>query len=114
MAVTFVTAIVVSVIAGLLPLARIAELANAGTLVAFVAVASCVMALRVLEPARVRVFRAPLVWLVGPLAVAGCVYLFYSLPTITQWRWLIWSAAGIAVYFLWGVHKSHLRNVPAR
>jgi len=112
--VTIVTAIVVSVIAGLLPLARIAELANAGTLVAFVAVAACVMALRVLEPTRARVFRTPLVWVVGPVAIVGCVYLFLSLPVITQTRWLVWSAAGIVVYFLWGIHKSHLRNAPAR
>jgi len=112
-AMTLVTAIIVSVIAGLFPLAQIAELANAGTLAAFVAVAACVLALRVREPARPRVFRTPLAWLVGPIAIAGCIYLFWSLPEITRMRFLIWNLIGIAVYFLWGIHKSNLRNAPA-
>ncbi len=55
-----------------------------GRLLAFVAVAGCVMALRVLQPARPRVFRMPLVWVVGPLAVVGCIYLFFSLPEVTR------------------------------
>jgi APA family basic amino acid/polyamine antiporter len=104
----------VSLLAALCPLKNIVELANAGTLAAFIAVSACVMALRVLEPARPRVFRAPLVWLVGPLAVVGCIYLFVSLPGKTQLYFLIWNAIGVAVYFLWGIHKSHLRNAPAR
>jgi APA family basic amino acid/polyamine antiporter len=111
--VTIMTAIVVSLIAGFLPLSRIAELANAGTLVAFIAVASCVMALRVLEPNRPRVFRTPLVWIVGPIAVGGCVYLFFNLPAVTITRFFIWAAAGIVVYFLWGIRKSHLAKAPA-
>jgi basic amino acid/polyamine antiporter, APA family len=112
-AMTIVTAIIVALIAGIFPLAQIAELANAGTLAAFVAVAGCVMALRVLDPTRPRVFRTPLVWLVGPLAVVGCIYLFWSLPEITRTRFYIWNAIGIAVYFLYAIHNSHLKKVPA-
>ena len=111
-AMTIVTAVIVALIAGVFPLSEIAELANAGTLAAFVAVAGCVLALRVSAPTRPRVFRTPLVWVVGPLAILGCFYLFWSLPEITRVRFLIWNVIGIAVYFLWGVHKSHLRNVP--
>jgi APA family basic amino acid/polyamine antiporter len=111
-AMTLVTAIIVALIAGVFPLSQIAELANAGTLAAFIAVAGCVMALRIVEPARARPFRTPLVWLLGPLAVLGCVYLFFSLPEITRTRFYIWNAVGIAVYFLWGIHRSHLRKAP--
>src|SRR5688500_12056374 len=110
---TFVTAVVVSLIAGFFPLAQIAELANAGTLAAFVAVSACVLALRVLQPKRPRVFRTPLVWPVGIFAIGGCIYLFLNLPDVTQRRFFIWNAIGIAVYFLWGIHKSHLRHAPA-
>jgi APA family basic amino acid/polyamine antiporter len=110
---TLVTAVIVSLIAGIFPLAQIAELANAGTLAAFVAVAACVMALRITEPTRPRVFRTPLVWLVGPLAVLGCFYLFFSLPEITRDRFYIWNAIGIAVYFLYAIHNSRLKNAPA-
>jgi APA family basic amino acid/polyamine antiporter len=112
-AVTIVTAIIVSLIAGFFPLSTIAEVANAGTLVAFIAVASCVMALRVWEPNRKRVFRMPLVWLIGPLAVFGCIYLFTSLASFTIKFFFICSAVGIVLYFVWGFHKSRLRDVPA-
>ncbi len=105
---TLATAIIVSLIAGFFPLAQIAELANAGTLAAFIAVAGCVMALRVLQPTRARVFRTPLVWLVGPLAVVGCVYLFFSLPEVTRTRFYIWNAIGLAVYFVYAMHSSHI------
>lgn len=108
-AVTIATAIIVSLIAGFFPLSAIAEVANAGTLVAFIAVACCVMALRVWEPNRKRVFRMPLVWLVGPLAVFGCIYLFTSLAAFTIKFFFICSAVGIVLYFLWGFHKSRLR-----
>jgi APA family basic amino acid/polyamine antiporter len=113
-AVTVATAIVVSLLAALCPLKNIVELANAGTLAAFIAVSACVMALRRIEPQRPRVFRVPLVWLVGPTAVLGCIYLFVSLPSKTQIYFLIWNIVGVAVYFLWGIHKSHLRNAPVR
>ena len=48
--ITIFTAIVTSVFAGLIPLASIAALANAGTLAAFVAVCAAMLALRRREP----------------------------------------------------------------
>ncbi|MCC6198313.1 MAG: amino acid permease [Burkholderiales bacterium] len=101
-AMIFVTAIVTSLIAGIFPLAEIAELANAGTLCAFVAVAACVLALRLREPTRPRIFTTPWPWIVGPVAIVGCVYLFLNLPSATQIRFFIWNAIGIVVYMLYG------------
>jgi len=109
-AMTLATAIVVSLLAALLPLRRIVELANAGTLAAFIAVACCVMALRIKEPARPRVFRVPMVWLVGPVAVLGCIYLFFRLAGFTQRYFLVWNAIGIGVYFVYSMHNSRLRS----
>ncbi len=83
-AMTIATAIIVSLIADIFPLARIVELANAGTLAAFIAVSCCVMAIRVLGPTRPRVFRVPLVWVVGPLAMLGCIYLFWNLQEVSR------------------------------
>jgi len=107
-AVTIGTAAVVAVISGIFPLAEIAELANAGTLLAFVAVGVCVLVLRRTRPELPRIFRTPLHWLVAPLAVIGCIYLFISLPGATQWRFLIWNIIGVAVYLLYGRVKSRL------
>jgi len=106
--ITGLTAIIVAVGAALFPLAEIAELANAGTLLAFVAVAACMLALRVREPDRRRAFRTPLPWVVGTAAILGCAYLFFSLPDITRTRFYIWNSIGIVVYFLYGVRKSRL------
>jgi basic amino acid/polyamine antiporter, APA family len=106
---TIITGLIVATIAGFLPLKDIAELANAGTLCAFIAVAVCMMVLRVRDPGRPRIFKTPLPWLVGPLAVIGCVYLFVSLPEATLRRFLIWNLIGLAVYFIYARHSSRLR-----
>jgi APA family basic amino acid/polyamine antiporter len=107
-AVTIGTAVIVAVLAGLLPLNEIAELANAGTLIAFIAVGVCLMVLRKTQPDLPRVFRTPLPWVVGPVAVLGCMYLFYSLPGVTQLRFVIWSVLGVVVYLLYGRRNSVL------
>ena len=103
--VTAVTATLVAVIAALTPLDVIASLANAGTLCAFIAVAVCVMVRR-RRGERAPGFRAPLVWLVAPAAVAGCCYLFTSLQAVTQWSFLGWNAIGLAVYFTYGRRRA--------
>ena len=105
-AVTFFTGAVAALIAGLAPLKLIAELANAGTLCAFIAVALSMMILRRRAPQRVRVFSTPLWWLVGPAAILGCLYLFWSLPVLTQTLFFVWNGAGIAVYLLYAMRKS--------
>jgi basic amino acid/polyamine antiporter, APA family len=100
----------VAAVAGFFRLDEIAELSNAGTLAAFMAVGFCVMVLRVRNPEAPRIFRTPAVWAVAPLAILGCAYLFYSLPSTTQLRFLIWNAIGLAVYFLYSRRFSLLRQ----
>ena len=98
--ITAATAIVVATLAGLIPLDEIAALANAGTLAAFIAVSVCVLVLRKREPARPRRFRTPLVWIVAPVAILGCLYLMWSLPRQTQIFFLIWTGVGLAGHVL--------------
>ena len=105
---TLITGAIAAAIAGFLPLKEIAELANAGTLAAFIAVSLSMMILRVREPARPRVFRTPIWWLVGPLAVAGCLYLFWNLPAVTQTRFFAWNGIGLIAYFIYGRRASNL------
>ena len=97
--ITWLTAVLVAIIAGVLPIDAIAALANAGTLAAFVAVCVCMLVMRRREPARARPFRTPLAPFVGVFGVLGCVYLFFSLPTRTELYFLGWNAIGLAVYF---------------
>ena len=99
---TLVTAAAVALLAGLAPLDQIASLANAGTLTAFVAVSVCVLILRRREPNWERVYRTPLVWVVAPAAILGCLYLFWSLPTKTRLFFLAWNMIGLVIYFAVG------------
>jgi APA family basic amino acid/polyamine antiporter len=106
--ITAITGLFVAVVAGLFSVDEIAELSNTGTLFAFVVVSASVMVLRRTQPGRHRPFRCPAVWLVGSLAVLGCIYLFVSLPTLTIGRFAIWTAIGAIVYFLYGYRRSPL------
>jgi APA family basic amino acid/polyamine antiporter len=109
---TLVAGVAVVVLATTLPLARIALLANAGTLAAFIAVALSLLVLRVREPARRRIFRAPLGKLVAVLCILGCVYLFLAgLPQFTQIWFVFWNAIGLVVYLLYGARRSRLARV---
>lgn len=111
---TLLTGIVVAAMAATLKLDQIALLANAGTLCAFVAVAVSMMVLRVRDPDRMRPFRAPLPWLIGPVCVIGCLYLFFNgLPQFTQWWFVIWNTIGVVVYFAYGAWRSRLAALPS-
>jgi APA family basic amino acid/polyamine antiporter len=105
--ITIFTAVVTSVFAGLIPLASIAALANAGTLAAFVAVCAAMLVLRRREPDRERKFRTPAAWFVGIFGILGCLYLFYSLPNRTQLFFLAAQAIGLILYAIYGHGAAH-------
>ncbi|WP_068878544.1 MULTISPECIES: amino acid permease [unclassified Phenylobacterium] len=107
-AVTTLTGVIAAIISGFMPLDEIASLANAGTLAAFIATAFAVMVLRRRSPDIERPFRTPLVWVIGPAAVLGCLYLFTSLTAKTIAFFFIWNAIGVAAYMLYGRAKSRL------
>ncbi|GAA4778654.1 amino acid permease [Stakelama sediminis] len=106
--ITAMTGLFVAVVAGFFSLGEIAELANAGTLLAFIAVGACMMALRRNAPELERVFRCPAPYVVGTLAILGCLYLLISLPEKTLVRFVIWNIGGLILYFLYGRSRSQL------
>jgi APA family basic amino acid/polyamine antiporter len=105
---TFITSIIVALIAAFVPLQDIASVANAGTLIAFIAVAVCMMVTRRTHPQPPRMFGPAATWIIGIVAVVGCVYLFSSLQRKTMLAALIWNVAGLAIYLLWARRKSLL------
>jgi len=105
---TLFTAVLVAALAGVARLDEIAALANAGTLAAFIAVSVCLLVLRRREPNRKRLFRTPLAWVVGPIAIFGCLYLFWSLPQRTQLWFLVWNGIGVIAYLAYGRRNSLL------
>ncbi len=100
--ITLFTAVVVAIVAGFFPLDKIAALANAGTLAAFVAVCAAMLVMRRREPDRERRFRAPAAWIIGPVGILGCIYLFISLPVMTQKFFLVAQLIGLLLYLVYG------------
>lgn len=105
---TFITSVFVALIAAFVPLQNIAAVANAGTLIAFIAVAVCMVVTRITHPQHPRMFGPATTWIIGIVAVAGCLYLFYNLQTRTKVYVLIWNVVGLAIYLLWARRKSLL------
>ena len=103
--VTILGAIFVSVIAGVFPIGMIAEMANIGTLSAFLIASIGVMVLRKTEPNLKRNFKCPAVWIIAPLAVLSCGYLMANLPLATWHRFGFWILFGLCVYF--GYSRAH-------
>jgi basic amino acid/polyamine antiporter, APA family len=106
--VTAITGVAVAFFAAFLPVGKLADISNSGTLFAFFMVAIAVMILRVKQPDRHRPFKTPLVWIIAPLAVIGTLGLFLNLPTESKLVLPIWAAIGLVVYFVYGYRKSHV------
>lgn len=100
--ITVLTAILVSLIAAVTPIDVIASLANAGTLCAFVAVGACVIVRRLREPQAERPFATPFVWIVAPMTIVGCIYLFTNLSRLTIEFFFGWNAIGLLLYWIYG------------
>ncbi|WP_128892475.1 amino acid permease [Erythrobacter sp. HKB08] len=106
--VTAMTGLVVAVGAAFFPVGLLADYANAGTLYAFFMVAVTVLVLRKTDPGRPRPFRMAGVWIVAPLTLAGCLFLYVNLPWQAIAVLPAWGAVGVAIYFLYGRSRSHL------
>ena len=106
--VTAVTGLFALVFAGLLPVGSLADYSNSGTLFAFAMVAIAVLVLRVKDPARERKFRTPIVWVVAPAAIIGCIILYAALDITSKLVLVGWGGIGLIVYFLYGRSRSHV------
>lgn len=106
--ITVITGIAVALFAAFFPVGQLANISNSGTLFAFAAVSIAVMMLRRTDPTRNRPFRTPAVMITAPLAIAGCLYLFYKLDIKSIILFLIWAAIGLVVYFAYSRNRSHV------
>jgi len=103
-----ITATMVAIIGGFLPLGVVAELANIGTLTAFIMVSIGVIILRYKQPALLRPFKVPLFPFLPIASAVISLYLVLHLPRITWIRFISWLILGIIFYFLYGFSSSRL------
>jgi APA family basic amino acid/polyamine antiporter len=106
--VTLVTGIGAGVAAAVLPVGKLADYSNSGTLFAFFMVAIAVMVLRKTDPDRKRPFRMPGVYIVAPLAIIGCAWLYFFLPLTAILVLPVWGGLGLVFYFLYSRSRSHV------
>jgi len=110
---TILTGVIVSVLAAFVPIGWAADLTNIGTLFAFTLVCGSILVLRRVRPDQRRPFRTPFVPAVPILGMLACLGLMMFLPAVTWWRFVVWSAAGVLLYFLYGIRHSRLRQPQA-
>jgi basic amino acid/polyamine antiporter, APA family len=107
---TILVAIVVSLLAGLLPIDFLAEMTSIGTLVAFLVVSIGVIILRRTAPDLPRGFKVPGYPVVPILSVAGCIWIILGLDLITIYAFLIWVGIALIFYFSYGRQHSRLNE----
>jgi len=108
--ITIVTGTVVAVFAAFLPVGQLADYSNSGTLFAFAAVSLGVMILRFTDKDRVRPFRTPLLFIVAPASIIGCLVLFLSLDSKSKGLFAVWTVIGLIFYFCYGFWNSNVRR----
>jgi APA family basic amino acid/polyamine antiporter len=106
---TWLAGLFVGIPAGVFDIGTLADLANIGTLFAFVLVSVGVIVLRHSQPERARSFRVPWVPATPILSVVFCAVLMLSLPLETWLRFLVWLVAGLVIYFTYSMKRSPLR-----
>ena len=105
---TVIVAMVIGLMAGLIPINFLAEMTSIGTLVAFIAVSIGVMVLRKRAPDLPRSFKVPVFPVTPILSILGALWIILSLRPITIYVFLVWVAVAFLFYFFYSRHHSHL------
>lgn len=106
---TMITGVTVAILAAVVPLEKLLELVNIGTLAAFSIVCLGVFILRFIRPDAKRPYKAPVGPVVALAGLASCLYLMLQGLTIATWvRFVVWFVVGMAIYLIYGYRHSLL------
>jgi len=108
---TQVVGLLSAVLAGVVPLNKLAELTNIVTLLIFVIIAIGIIKLRkdFGEPKEGE-FKVPFVPIFPIVSVIVCVYLMLQLSLSVWIAFLIWLTVGVVIYFIYGYKHSELNQ----
>ncbi len=107
---TWIFAFAVSFCAGFIPLDRLAELVNMGTLIAFTIVSLGVLFLRKNKSIPAGGFKVPFFPVLPILSFIACLFLISQLSSHTWIACGIWFLVGFVVYFIYGKNHSTLNK----
>ncbi|KPC74874.1 amino acid permease [Thermoactinomyces vulgaris] len=110
---TWILGTIAAFIAALLPLQKLAELVNIGTLTAFTLVSVGVIVLRKTQPDLPRAFRCPGVPVIPLIAIGACLFLISKLAVVTWIAFAVWLLIGLVVYFTYSRKHSLLNDSSA-
>ncbi|XRJ97794.1 amino acid permease [Latilactobacillus sakei] len=106
----FTVVLVISLLAGFVPLTQLANLVNIGTLIAFAVVSIGIIPLR-RNPKlnQIQGFRVPFYPALPILSGVLCIFMIAQLSKETLLASLVWFSLGIVIYFSYGIkqHKIH-------
>ncbi len=107
---TWTFAIVIGLIAGVVPLDKLASLVNMGTLVAFTVVSIGIIPLRRNKKVQSTGFKVPFYPVVPIISFVLCIFLIFQLEAETFIYCGIWFLVGIIIYFAYGRRHSKLNQ----
>jgi len=107
---TWIVGLIAGLISSLIPLDKILQLTNLGTLVAFCIISLAVIIMRRTQPELPRKFRCPLVPLVPVCAILSCGFLMAQLEKLAWYSFLIWLGIGLVIYFSYSRRNSALHE----
>lgn len=109
---TIIVAVVVSLLAGFVPLDGLADLVSIGTLAAFTVVSVAVILLRRRQPDLPRTFRVPGYPVTPILSILACLVVISGLQLVTWLFFALWVGAVLIFYFAYGIKHSNLEPYP--
>jgi APA family basic amino acid/polyamine antiporter len=105
-----VVGLIVAFMPALLPIDKLSELVNMGTLLAFAIVCAGVWILRRRNPDLHRPFKTPMVPLIPILGMVSALYLIWTLPALTKIVVVAWLVVGLLIYFTYSVKHSKVQQ----
>lgn len=100
----------VGIFAAFVPIHVAGDLTSFGTLFAFILVSIGVLIMRKASPDIIRPFKTPLVPFVPVMGALVCLGMIIGLDNQTLIVAAVWMLVGLLIYFLYGRHRSKLRN----